>query len=443
MIWTICRISILRLWNNKQELLLAFVVPVLFFTIFALIFSRGVGQSVSQVRVSFVNDDGSPESRSIIYEACKHSEIVPVTGIGHTSDDWPIESLARSLISYRDAEVVVYIPAGFTTQDPTSPDLSIQLFNEGINPIAHRLVQASLAESIAMQLATVNLANLQAASPTPHNSASVVPAQSTAPSWQAIEASSIGTQSAIGPIQPASFTQPLADHPRQAVSNSTTKTQEKEQQVFESIDAFASNKHQPKVALAAAGIAVMFLLFSANGAGASLLEEREAGTLARLLSSRLTLTQLLAGKWVYITLLGGTQLSVMFVWGALVFRLDLLGHLPGFLAMTVTTSAACASFALFLAAACKSRQQLHGVSIILVLTMSAIGGSMVPRYIMSDRMRALGKLTFNGWALDGYQKVFWYDLPLSAIRSEIAVLLGIALLLGAASRFMARRWIAP
>ncbi len=441
MIWTICKISILRLWNNKQELLLAFAVPVLFFTIFALIFSCGVGQSVSQVRVSFVNDDGSAESRSIIYEACKHAEMVPVTGIGHTSDDWPIESLARSLISHRDVEVVVYIPAGFTTQDPTSPHLSIQLFNEGINPIGHRLVQASLAESIAMQLATVNLTNLQAASPTPHNSAGVVSAQSTAPTWQAIDSSPIGTQTAIGPIQPASFTQSLADHPRQTASNPTTNTQEEEQQVFESIDAFANNKHQPKVALAAAGIAVMFLLFSANGAGASLLEEREAGTLARLLSSRLTLTQLLAGKWVYISLLGGTQLCVMFVWGALIFRLDLLGHLPGFLAMTVTTSAACASFALFLASACKSRQQLHGVSIILVLTMSAVGGSMVPRYIMSDSMRAIGKLTFNGWALDGFQKVFWYDLPLTALRSEISVLLGIAILLGAASRWMARRWI--
>jgi ABC-2 type transport system permease protein len=442
MIWTICKISILRLWNNKQELLLAFAVPVLFFTIFALIFSRGVGPSVSQVRVSFINDDGSPESRSIIYEACKHAEIIPVTGIGQTSSDWPIESLARSLISHREVEVVVYIPAGFTTQDPTSPNLSIQLFNQGINPIGHRLVQASLAESIAMQLATVNLTNLQAASPSQLNNTGLVSTQATAPIRQAIDASPIGTNLTSSTIQPASFTQPLADHPRHDVTNATTNTQEKAQQVFESIDAFASNKHQPKVALAAAGIAVMFLLFSANGAGASLLEEREAGTLGRLLSSRLTLSQLLAGKWVYITLLGGTQLCVMFVWGALVFRLDLLGHLPGFLAMTLTTSAACASFALFLASACKSRQQLHGVSIILVLTMSAIGGSMVPRYIMSDSMRAIGKLTFNGWALDGFQKVFWYDLPLTALRSELSVLIGITLLLGAASRWMARRWMA-
>jgi ABC-2 type transport system permease protein len=210
--------------------------------------------------------------------------------------------------------------------------------------------------------------------------------------------------------------------------------------VFKSVNAFASNKHQPKVAMVAAGIAVMFLLFSANGAGASLLEEREAGTLGRLLSSRLSLNELLIGKWLYITGLGCTQLFVMFAWGQIVFQVDLMGHLAGFTAMTFATSAACASFALFLASLCKSRQQLHGVSVVLVLTMSAIGGSMVPRYIMSDSMKQLGKFTFNGWALDGFQKVFWYDLPLSEIRLEVLILLSITLLLGFVASILARRW---
>jgi len=407
MIWTICKISMLRLWNNKQELLLAFVVPVLFFSIFALIFSRGVGQTFSRVRVSFIDDDQSPQSLAVIREACQHPEIVAVTGIGRTSDEWPIEKLSRLLISRREVEVVVHVPAGFTSQDPAAPTLSIQLFNEGGNPIGHRLVQASLAEAIAMQLSAANLAALSS------------------------------------PVTNASFTDPAPSTlARPSGPARVRATADEEQTVFKSVNAFAANKHQPKVAMAAAGIAVMFLLFSANGAGASLLEEREAGTMGRLLSSRLTLTQLLAGKWLYITLLGCTQLFTMFAWGQMVFRVNLVGHLTGFAAMTLATSGACASFALFLASVCKSRQQLHGVSVILVLTMSAIGGSMVPRYIMSDSMRALGKFTFNGWALDGFQKIFWYDLPLSAIRLELMVLMAITLLLGIAARLLARHWSA-
>lgn len=454
MIWTICKISMLRLWNNKQELLLAFVVPVLFFSVFALIFSRGVGQTFSQVRVSFIDDDQSPESLAVIREACQHPEILAVTGIGRTSAEWPIEKLSRLLISRRDVEVVVHVPAGFTKQDPTAPTLSIQLFNEGGNPIGHRLVQASLAEAIAMQLSAANLAALHESPPAPSRQpASMDPAYGPPPATASLP--TLTTSAEAAPVTTASFNSSIpttAEHPttnqratagHPATGGQSLKSPPADQpEVFKSVNAFAANKHQPKVAMAAAGIAVMFLHFSANGAGASLLEEREAGTMGRLLSSRLTLTQLLAGKWLYITLLGCTQLFTMFAWGQLVFQVNLLGHLSGFAAMTLATSGACASFALFLAAVCKSRQQLHGVSVILVLTMSAIGGSMVPRYVMSDSMRALGKFTFNGWALDGFQKIFWYDLPLSAIRSELVVLMAITLLLGIAARLLARHWSA-
>ena len=59
MIITIFRIGLLRLWNNKQELLLMFVVPILFFSIFALIFSRGVGRDTPAIQVAIVDDDRS------------------------------------------------------------------------------------------------------------------------------------------------------------------------------------------------------------------------------------------------------------------------------------------------------------------------------------------------------------------------------------------------
>jgi ABC-2 type transport system permease protein len=420
-IWTVCRISILRLWNNKQELALTFIVPILFFTIFALVFSRGIGQNVAQVRVAFVDDNQSIESNAIVRDACTHDEIKPVTGIGRTTPDWPIEKLSRWLISHQGVEVVVYIPSGFTSQDPESPTLSIQLFNEGTNPIGHRLVQASLAESIAMQLSAASLMAVQAAAPQLDN-AEVTLASAT-------------TGVNLTPTTAAATRLPDS-------AMAVTRDGNAEPTVFQLINAFASNKHQPRIAMVAAGIAVMFLLFSANGAGASLLEEREAGTLGRLLSSRLTLNDLLLGKWLYITGLGCIQLLVMFAWGQLVFQVDLTGHFTGFAAMAVATAGACASFALFLATLCKSRQQLHGVSIVLVLSMSAIGGSMVPRYIMSDSMKQLGRFTFNGWALDGFQKVFWYDMPLFAIRMELFVLFAITLVLGLCSSLLAKRWSA-
>ena len=89
----------------------------------------------------------------------------------------------------------------------------------------------------------------------------------------------------------------------------------------------------------AAGMGVMFLLFSSvAGAGGALLEEAEAGTLERLLSTNMGMTGLLAGKWMFLAAGGILQLTVMFAWGALAFGLPLFSHLPGFFVMTTVTA---------------------------------------------------------------------------------------------------------
>ena len=169
------------------------------------------------------------------------------------------------------------------------------------------------------------------------------------------------------------------------------------------------------VSFYAAGVGVMFLLFSCSAGAGTMLEEEESGTLGRLLSSRLGMGGVLAGKWLYLWALGIVQLTVMFTWGAVAFKLPLWQHLPGFAVMTLVTTAAAAAFGMVLATACRTRQQLGGISTIVILTMSALGGSMFPRFLMSEGMQRAGLVTFNAWALDGYIKVFWLDAPLLAL----------------------------
>jgi ABC-2 type transport system permease protein len=206
------------------------------------------------------------------------------------------------------------------------------------------------------------------------------------------------------------------------------------------VDVLGEKKANPVIAFYAAGIAVMFLLFSASGAGGSLLDEVESGTLERLLTSNAGMTTLLVGKWLYIAMLGVFQITVMFVWGMVAFKLDLLHHLPGFFVMTIFTAAAAAGFGLVLATLCKTRQQLGGISTILILTQSALGGSMFPRFLMSEEMQKVGLFTFNAWALDGYTKVFWRDAPVTALLPQIGVLVGLTLVFLVTARLLARRW---
>jgi ABC-2 type transport system permease protein len=194
------------------------------------------------------------------------------------------------------------------------------------------------------------------------------------------------------------------------------------------------------VSFYAAGIGVIFLLFSCAGAGGTLLEEEESGTLDRLIGSRAGMTGVLVGKWVFLIIMGVLQLTVMFSWGALMFGLPLLSHLPGFFIVTVFTAAAAAGFGLVLATVSRSRAQLSGLSTIVILAMSAIGGSMFPRFLMSETMQQFGLVTFNAWALDAYLKVFWREVPLWQLWPQLAVLGTLALVFLGTSRLLARRW---
>ena len=203
-----------------------------------------------------------------------------------------------------------------------------------------------------------------------------------------------------------------------------------------------AGQHQNKniISFYAAAVGVMFLMFTASGAAGSLLDEQDSGTLDRVLSSRVTMTALLAGKLTFNTLLAFAQLVVMFLWGWTVFHLDFFSHVPGFIVMGLCTAFAVASFGILLASMCHTRGQLGAVSTLLILIMSSVGGSMFPRFLMPEGMQKAGLFTINAWAIDGFTKVFWRDLPVTALWPQVAVLLAIGVVLFAVARRIARRW---
>ena len=64
MIWTVVRVGLLRMWHGKVELLLTFVVPIAFFTVFAFIFDEQIGLGKSpRVDLAIVDEDSTELSR--------------------------------------------------------------------------------------------------------------------------------------------------------------------------------------------------------------------------------------------------------------------------------------------------------------------------------------------------------------------------------------------
>jgi ABC-2 type transport system permease protein len=76
----------------------------------------------------------------------------------------------------------------------------------------------------------------------------------------------------------------------------------------------------------------------------------------------------------------------------------------------------------------RSREQLNGFGSVVVLGMSAIGGSMIPRMFMPDWLKQVGFLTINGWAYDGFMDLVT-GRGFAAMALELFVLLAAGIVL--------------
>lgn len=411
MIWLIVRISALRLWHNKAELLLTFVVPLFFFSIFALIFgSRERSGETATIKVAVSDRVQNEESKTVIEKLRTNGTLRFVDSESLTITEGELKLLdpkvSEKLVREGGASVAIVFEEVLTDKEKNTKTLSAKLLTDSSDQVAPKIVLALVQQLLVQK----SLDSLSKNGPQPP----------TLPQPPALESGAPSTS-----IAAAEKNSPLPTFTLPQVT---------------SVDVVGGQKKNPIIAMYASGIAVMFLLFSVVGGGGALLEEKENSTLERLLASQLTLDELLMGKWLYLMLLGTFQTTLMFVWGQLVFGVELTKHWEGFLMMTLVTASAASSLSLFLATMCNSRAQLNWVSVVLVLGMSALGGSMVPRYLMSEKIREVGLLTFNAWALDGYNKVFWRNLPLQTLWPQIAVLLLAGLIFMIAARVGARRW---
>ena len=388
MILAVVRTHFARLKRDRAALVLSFIVPIVFFSVFASIFG-GSRSATPRVRLIAVDEDGSEISRRFTeaLKAEKGLNVLLSPGSGAGTADRPFDrATAEQAVRAGTAPVALIIPKGFGAAPVDSGSA------EGRPKL---LLLADSSDLVAPQVVTGLL--------------------------QKVSMAALPGASAPMGIEPGN---------RRGTGLVAVDVR----------DVLGEAKKNPTSALLASGLGVMFLLFSATGAGGALIEEAESGTLDRILSTRVTMSRLLLGKLTYLSIVAVLQLTVMFVWGEMFFGLELHRHIPGFLVMTAVTALAASAFGLLLAAVSRSRMQLVAISNLSILVMSALGGSMVPRYLLSEKVQKLGLITLNAWAIDGFVKVFWREEPLVNLWPQAAVLLAAAAGLFAAARRVARRW---
>jgi len=420
MIAAIVRNGFRALRRDRGALILSFILPIAFFSIFGMIFGGMGGGSTPRVSVLVVDEDRSDLSARLVqallqepsldastHRKAKKGEPVP--------PDYTAAS-AEAAVKQGQAPAALIIPKGFGAHpialEPGGERTPIRLLHDSSDPVAAQMVGGILQEVVmtslpdAMERAGMQYFERASGGLTPEQRARIEAAMSRQPKASARS----------GPQRDAGFV------------------------ALDVRDVVGDKKKNSMISFYAAGIGVMFLLFTASAAGGSLLDESESGALDRILSARVSMTTLLAGKMAYSALLASAQLTLMFLWAAAVFHVDLFHHLPGFIVMTAATSFAVASFGMLLASVSHTRAQLGAISTLIILTMSAIGGSMFPRYFMPQAMQKVGLLTFNAWAIDGYTKVFWRDEPILQLAPQVAVLVGAGCVLFLIARRFARKW---
>lgn len=172
------------------------------------------------------------------------------------------------------------------------------------------------------------------------------------------------------------------------------------------------------------GMLVMFVLMFAAFSGEGIVQERENGTLRRLLAAPVSGWQYLAGRLIGKISVGMIQFLCLATFGALVFKVN-WGSAPVMMLLTgLIFTTACASFGLFLGMVCRTPDQLSAVATMACLAMAALGGAWWPIEATPQVLQAIGRILPTGHAMQAFHALILYGAD--GVREAQQAWLGMA-----------------
>lgn len=178
-----------------------------------------------------------------------------------------------------------------------------------------------------------------------------------------------------------------------------------------------------QAAQSVAGMTVMSLLFALTGCASVLLAEREKGTLRRLFAMSIPRESVLFGKLLFAVIIGIIQVSILFVYGELMFKVGLFRDPLTLSVLVLSWVAAASSFGMLIASAARSSTQGDGLAQVVILVMAALGGCWFPLQMMKLPLilDIASKSMMTYWAMSGFQGMLWNQLDLTNSKMQIAL----------------------
>jgi ABC-2 type transport system permease protein len=186
---------------------------------------------------------------------------------------------------------------------------------------------------------------------------------------------------------------------------------------------------------AAPGMLVQFTINSVIGTAVVIVMERRTKTLERLLTSSLSITQVLAGHALYIFAMAVLQQSMLVLGGQLLFGVNYLQSPLGIWLIILTFSLWITGLGMLIGVTAKNNEQVILFSLLAMFLFTALAGAWFPLEGTSPAFYRIGHFTPGAWVMDGLQNIIVRGLGFNSVLKPAGILalfalgfLGLALL---------------
>ena len=176
-----------------------------------------------------------------------------------------------------------------------------------------------------------------------------------------------------------------------------------------------------------AGQMITWVFIPLFGLSVTFSDERQRGTLRRILTTPISKATYLFGIIFSNVLFALGQMVLLVLFGIFVMKLN-WGHAPGALAvMLVCSTLAAAAIGTALGTVVKSEAQANGLSIMLGMVMALLGGCWYPLELFPAAVQNVVKILPTRWAMQGMLDILVRGQGISGVLPEAGVLLAFAL----------------
>lgn len=176
---------------------------------------------------------------------------------------------------------------------------------------------------------------------------------------------------------------------------------------------------------------VLFIFFVVGICAESIQDEREMGTLRRLVAAPIPRSAVIGGKMLGFMVIPCMQAVLLFTIGNLFFDIPLGKSPAGLIVLTIVVAGVSTSMGILLATLVKSKKQAGDMGTLLGFVLGFVGGAIPIAPLLMARMEGpmsiLSRITPHANAIEAYYRLIAENASLIDILPEIGILVGMIL----------------